>query len=766
MASENHCSSHAGHTHDQSHGCDGDAAIKLPPPTPAAETTRSIFDVEGLCCQSEARLIEDKLAGVAGIHHITVNIPAGTVSAYYLPELVNPTRIAESLTSIGMRARERRSLARARPTRGALSSPRFRTMAVGAVFVLLAALTHYLLELPTVAIGLFIAAILVGGVFVFRSAFIAARHKQFDISVLVTIAVVGAAAIGEWFEASTVIVLFAFAEWLEDVSMGRARQAITDLMELAPPVAIVRRGGHEVEVDVENVIVGDIVVVKPGSKIAVDGIIIAGKTDIDESPITGESVPVIKTVGATVYAGTMGGRGSIDVRTIHLASKSTLAHIIDAIEEARENQSTTERFIDRFARIYTPAVVGLAALVALIPPLFLGALWGEWFYRALVFLVIACPCALVISTPIATVAGLARAARQGILIKGGRYLEMLGKLQVIAFDKTGTLTTGRPTVTRVVAVDGVDETEVLDAAAFAEMRSEHHLGRAIIEEAHSRGIATDASRIVEFSAELGEGVDARRQAADGSEETLLVGTMSLLSRHHVELSDWLPSWQALEEKGQTVVGVARDNRFLGLIAIADIPRPHATEALERLRELGIKEIHLLTGDNPSSAGAVAAETGILANRVHAGLLPAHKVDKVRALTRTHGYVAMIGDGINDAPALAAASVGVAMGAAGTDVALESADVALMADDLSRLSDAINTGRRTLSIIKQNVVVAIGLKLIFLVLAAAGIATLWMAIIADMGASLLVIFNAMRLLRKTPEKTGDTKKKTPMSLSHG
>jgi len=716
-----------------------------------SQTQRSIFDVEGLCCQSEARLIEDKLAGMAGLDHITINIPAGTVSAYYRPELLAPSAITESLTSIGMRARERRSLIRARSTEHATRSPRFLTMIAGAALVLVAAIVRYGMGMPLASVFLFSAAIAVGGLFVFRSALVAARHKQFDISVLVTIAVIGAALIGEWFEAATVIILFAFAEWLEAMSMGRARKAIQDLMELAPPVATVRRDGKEIEIDVEEVRVGDIAIVRPGGKISVDGLIVEGRSDIDEAPITGESVPVIKTVGAAVYAGTMNGRGSLEIKTTQPAHKSTLAHIIDAIEDARENQSTTERFIDRFARIYTPIVVGLATLVALIPPLAFGQPGEEWFYRALVFLVIACPCALVISTPIATVAGLASAAREGILIKGGRFLEILGKLNAVAIDKTGTLTAGRPSVTSVVAVNADDEAMVLMTAAFAELRSEHHLGRAIIAEAHRRGIATAEAKLIDFQAELGEGVEARFYSDEGDPVQVAVGTLSLVNRHLGQHGPPSPeiegTWRELEAMGQTVVGVARQRVLLGLIALADVPRPQASRAIEDLKGMKLSEVHILTGDNPSSAALIAAQAGVAHHRVHAGLLPQDKVEKVRELSSSFGHVAMIGDGINDAPALAAATVGIAMGAAGTDAALESADVALMADDLTRLPEAIRIGRDTLRIIKQNIVVAVGLKIIFLALAAAGIATLWMAIVADMGASLIVIFNAMRLLKK-------------------
>ncbi len=734
--------------------------ITLPPAAARAlaevHSTRSVFDVEGLCCQSEARLIEEKLRELQGIFDIAINIPAGTVATYYRPELVTPARITASLNTIGIKARVRDSVVRTQPSATPFANARFATMGIGVVLLILASVARYALALDGPATALFASAIAIGGVFVFRAAFLAARHKQLDISVLMSIAVVGAVALGEWFEAATVVVLFAFAEWLEGLSMARARRAITDLMELAPPVATVRRGLHEVELSIDDVVVGDVVIVRPGAKIPVDGTVISGKSDVNEAPITGESLPAIKSEGSQVFAGTLNGRGSLEVHTDTPTSKSTLAHIIDAVEEARANQSSAERFIDRFARVYTPGVVILAALVAVIPPLLFAGLWQEWFYRALVFLVIACPCALVISTPIATVAGLARAARRGILIKGGRILELLGGLKAVAFDKTGTLTEGKPRVTAVVSAEGVDESELLALAAMAELRSEHHLAEAIVQEARRRELAIDDSRLGHFMAEIGEGVEAEVFVSLAQTPTQVrVGTRALLERAGVEQRALEQRWEALEAQAQTVVGISRDGQLIGLVAIADTVRPQAREALARLSALGLGEHHLLTGDNPATARAIAAEVGVGDAGVHARLLPQDKVEMVHRLTAAHGVVAMVGDGINDAPALAAASVGIAMGAAGADVALESADVALMSDDLNKIAEAVEIGRRTVAIIQQNIAIALGFKVVFLTLAMIGVATLWMAIVADMGASLLVIFNALRLLAREANTEGRT-----------
>ncbi len=729
-----------------------------PAPKSAArgETIRSIFDVEGLCCQSESRLIEEQLHGLDGIFELSINIPAGTLAVYYQPEAVSPTEISESIARVGMKASLRKSVLRAPAGTTTFANPRFITMALGVVLLVLASIAHLVASLSAAAVPLFIASILIGGAYVFRSAYNAVRLKQLDISVLMTIAVIGALGIGEWFEAATVVVLFAFAEWLEGMSMTRARRAISEMMELAPPTAVVLRGQTETEIPIDDVQIGDVVIVRPGAKVPVDGTVLSGKSDINEAPITGESVPALKSTGSPVFAGTLNGRGRLEIRTDQSPANSTLAKIIDTVEDARANQSSAERFIDRFARIYTPAVVAIAVLVTTIPPLFFAGAWETWFYRALVFLVIACPCALVISTPIATVAGLTRAARQGILLKGGRVLEQLSKIKAIAFDKTGTLTRGKPAVTSILAADGINNDLLLTIAAAAELHSEHHLGDAIVRTARSRNLAFDTAQIEHFTAEVGEGVEADirmpNDSPDATPAKIRVGTPALFERIGIDTSAFRAQWTALEEQAQTVVGVSRDAQFIGLIGIADTARPQAAAAIAGLAKIGIAAPYLLTGDNQATAHAVAREVGLNPDNVHARLLPQDKVNRIQELVQTHHAVAMVGDGINDAPALAAATVGIAMGAAGTDIALESADVALMSDDLRKIPESVHIARRTVAVIRQNVALALGLKIIFLALAIFGVATLWMAIAADMGASLLVIFNALRLLARDKNAT--------------
>ncbi len=742
-------------------GCSADGVEASAKGVDAGRHRRTVFDVTGLCCQSEVDLIEDALASVEGVEDYAVNIAAGTLAVYHDGDRARVEEVVKRLARVGLKAAARTTVGRRATAEEGPFSAHFWVIIAGVLFAAQGAWFRYGMEMMIASALAFATAIAVGGFFVFRQALAGVRRRQFNIPILVTIAVVGAGIIGEWFEAATVIILFAFAEWLESRSMARARREIGALMELAPQVAHrVGADGAVEEIAVEDVEVGDHLRVRPGGKIPVDGRIEEGRTEIDESTITGESVPVLKRAGDSVYSGTVNGAGVITFRATQPASRSTLAHIIDAIEEARENQSPTEQFIDRFARIYTPAVVAAAALVAVIPPLLFGAQWLDWIYRSLVFLVIACPCALVISTPIANVAGLARAARQGVLVKGGKYLEALGKLEAVAFDKTGTLTRGEPQVEEIRSVSGWSIRDILLAAARAEADSEHHVGRAIVSEARHRFEPADyIDRCREVEASVGEGIEAVIDAEDlgggtSRRRVARVGTPQWLARAGVEVGAEVDELLgALEEGGRTVVAVAVGEELVGLVALRDVPRAEAPEALERLRSRGISRTYVITGDNEATARQVGRELGLADEAISARLLPSQKVERIEELRRRHEAIAMVGDGVNDAPALAASSVGVAMGAAGTDVALESADVALMGDDLRRLGDAVDIGRRTTRVIYQNIAIALGLKAIFLVLAILGIATLWMAIVADMGASLIVIFNAIRLLRGRERKYG-------------
>jgi Cd2+/Zn2+-exporting ATPase len=555
--------------------------------------------------------------------------------------------------------------------------------------------------------------------------------------------------LGQWSEGAAVVFLFALAQLLEARAMERARASIRALMELAPSEALVRdaaQPGGARRVPVDDVRVGDVVMVRPGDKIPLDGRVVAGASHVNQAPVTGESLPAEKTIGDEVFAGTINGRGGLDVRVERVRADSTLARIIDLVERAQAQRAPSQTFVERFARVYTPAVLVLAAIVGLVPPL-LGAPWGAWIYRALVLLVIACPCALVISTPVSIVSALSAAARKGVLIKGGARLERLAQVHCVAFDKTGTLTSGALRVVDVVALDGahlrqgyggqVTAARVLQLAASLELRSEHPIGAAIVARAREDGVAF--APVDGFQALPGLGAEA---VVDGS--PLVLGSHRLFEERGLCTDALHARLAAMPSDGRTTVIVGA-GAPLGVIAVADTPRAAARDALQLLRAQGVTHVALLTGDHEAAARSVAAAVGV--DEVRAGLLPADKVDAVTALRARHGAIAMVGDGINDAPALAAADVGIAMGVAGSGAALETADVALMADELLRIPYALRLSRATARNIRANIVFSIGLKAAFMILAVFGMATLWMAVVADMGASLIVIANALRLLRE-------------------
>ena len=590
---------------------------------------------------------------------------------------------------------------------------------------------------PLAARLLYLLAMVAGGWFVLPKAWHAARSLRPDMNLLMAVAVTGAVLIGEWFEGATVALLFGLSHVLESWSVGRARRAVEALLDLSPSTVRVRDGGAEREIAASEARPGMVFVVRPGERIALDGEVVAGGSHVDQAPITGESVPAAKQAGDEVFAGTINGPGALEVRSTREAGDTTLARIIRLVEEAQARRSPAERWVDRFARVYTPAVIALALAVFLLPPLLTGAAWSEWLYRALVLLVIACPCALVISTPVSVVASLAGAARAGVLIKGGAFIETPARLRALAFDKTGTLTEGRFAVVEVVPLDGHDEEALLARAAALEVRSEHPLARAIVADAEARGVAFSPAE--GFQALEGRGATG---SIDG--KAYWVGSHRYLEERGQETPEIHRRLEAISGAGRTVVVVGNDDHVCGLLGVADAVRSEAAAAVAELRRLGIEHLVLLTGDNAPTAAAVAAEIGI--EEVRAELLPQDKVAAIEELVGRYGSVGMVGDGINDAPALASSSLGIAMGAAGSDAAIETADVALMADDLRRLPWLVRHSRRTLRTIRQNIAFALGVKVVVFALAVAGIATLWLAIAADMGASLLVIGNGLRLLR--------------------
>ena len=591
---------------------------------------------------------------------------------------------------------------------------------------------------PLVAIALYTLGILAGVWHVLRKAWHSAIGLRPDMNLLMTIAVIGAAAIGQWFEATTVAFLFSVSLLLESWSVGRARRAVAALMGLAPPTARLRDANrNEKEVPPEEVSVGAIFVVRPAERVPLDGRVVRGTSDVNQAPITGESVPAPKSPGNEIFAGTINGDGVLEIECTKPASDTTLARIIRMVGEAQSRRAPSEKWVEKFARVYTPGVMALAAVVLVLPPLLLGGAWPDWLYRSLVLLVIACPCALVISTPITVVAALASAARNGVLIKGGVYIEEPARLRAIAMDKTGTLTEGKPSVVDVVPMSGHDETELFQRVAALESHSNHPLARAIVAAAHERGI-----RIPDVDGfEIIQGKGATGRIAGTAYWT---GSHRYLENREQETPDVHDRLEAMQRAGRTVVVVGNDSHVCGFVTLTDSLRPNAVETLKRLRDTGIENLVMLTGDNQGTARVIAGEAGI--DEVHAELLPEDKVKAVESLVAKYGRVAMVGDGVNDAPALGRASLGIAMGAAGSDAAIETADIALMSDDLAKLPWLIGHSRRTLAIIRQNITFSLSVKALFVVLTFAGFASLWAAISADMGASLLVIFNGLRLLR--------------------
>ena len=697
----------------------------------------SVFRIDGMHCHEEVAILERRLKPLPGLEDVSADVIGQRLRVKYDAARLDASAIADAVAQTGMRA----WLEHEEPVGlSAGATARRQALVIVSGLTLAAGLAGRWLGLPALpAVALFALSVVSGGIHTARRAFSAARAFSLDINVLMLIAVVGAMAIGEWAEAATVIFLFALAQFLETRSMERARHAISALMDLAPSEAWVRRGGEEQRVPVDEVAPGEIMVIRPGEKIALDGEVIGGESAVNQAPITGESVPVVKRARShdEVFAGTINGRGALEVRVTRLRRDTTMARIINLVEVAQAQRAPSQTFVERFARYYTPAVIVLAAAVAIVPPVFAGQPFASWFYRALVLLVISCPCALVISTPVSIVSALAAAAREGVLIKGGVHLERTARVRCVAFDKTGTLTIGRPEVVEVVPVNGAGPAEILRIAAALESRSEHPIGEAIVRRAAAEGIT--ASIGDRFQALPGRGAEAR---VDG--ETAVIGNHRLFEERGLCTPAIDAELDRLAASGRTAVLLARRQKTIGVIGVGDAIRDAGRDAIALLRQQGVERVVMLTGDNARAARAIAQALAI--DEFRAELLPEDKVAAVLALKTRHGTVAMVGDGVNDAPALAAADVGIAMGVAGTDAALETADIALMADDLLKLPFAFRLSRRTLRNIKTNIAVAIGLKAAFLVLGVAGLATLWMAVVADMGASLLVIANGLRLLR--------------------
>lgn len=726
-------------------------------------TEQVSYKVHGLDCPDEVAILRRELEPRPGVQALDFDILNARMTVSYDPEEVAPDAIVNAVAATGMKAVpwERRT----DPLAESYWQRRGRLIMACASGVLLVAgfLSHWILHsslldalaagghgeeehlFPLISILLYLGAIVTGGWFVAPKAAAAARKLQPDMNFLMVVAAIGAAVLGEWLEAATVTFLFGVSLLLEQWSVGRARRAITALMDLSPTLArlVCPHHGDLHEKPVEEVPVGVTALVRPGEKIPLDGVVTKGNSTVNQAPITGESIPVPKGPGDEVFAGTINEDGALEFKVTKLANDTTLARIIHLVQEAQSRRAASEQWVEKFARYYTPAMIALAAAIVLVPPLIFSASWLEWLYRGLVILVIACPCALVISTPVSIVSGLTAAARNGVLIKGGMYLEVAAHLRAIALDKTGTLTYGHPEVQEVVPFNRHTPSELLERAAALEAHSEHPLARAIQRRAESEGLAVGPAE--GFRAVKGKGAEAEING-----RPFWIGSHRFMHEKGQETPAVHDRAEELEDAGHSVVAVGNDEHVCGLITIADGTRDQAPEAVRALKRVGMRKIVMLTGDNEGTARAVARLTGV--DEYRAELLPEDKVAAVESLVSEFGHVAMIGDGVNDAPAMAAATLGVAMGAIGTDAAIETADVALMSDDLSRLPWLIQHARRTLRTIKQNIAFALGLKLLFIVLTLFGLASLWMAIAADTGASLLVIFNGLRLLHGKREAT--------------
>lgn len=729
-------SAHDDHGHNHASAPCGPAPTALPDlpaPEAVAGGMRTPIRILQMDCPTEEALIRQALGHLPSVRHLEFNLMQRVLTVVHAPEALDT--VLEAVRSLGFQPEV---LTAGQPVTAAVTPPKpWWPLAVAGAAAIAAEAVSWrgLPEWLTAALALL--AVASCGLTTYRKGWVALRHGNLNINALMSIAVTGALALRQWPEAAMVMVLFTVAELIEAKSLDRARHAIAGLMKLAPEIATVQQAdGTWRDTAATAVTVGSLVRVKPGERIGLDGTIVQGRSTVNQAPITGESLPVDKGPGDAVFAGTINASGAFDYRVTAAANNTTLARIIHAVEEAQGAKAPTQRFVDQFARVYTPIVFAMALLVAMVPPLLMGGIWHDWIYKALVLLVIACPCALVISTPVTIVSGLAAAARHGILIKGGVYLEEGRKLVWLALDKTGTITHGKPVQTEFELRAEVDPALCRRLAASLAGRSDHPVSQAVAQAADRDGVTRES--VEAFEALPGRGVRG-----------VIGGQAYSLGNHRLvhELGRCTPELEArldtLERQGKTVVLLVDDRQVLALFAVADTVKDSSRAAIAELHQLGVKTV-MLTGDNPHTAEAIAQQVGI--DQARGNQLPDDKLKAVETFA-AEGPVGMVGDGINDAPALARADIGFAMGAMGTDTAIETADVALMDDDLRKLPAFIRLSRATHAVLVQNIVLALGLKAVFLVLTLMGLGSMWMAVFADVGASLLVVGNGLRLLRK-------------------
>lgn len=718
------------------HGCSSKTSVKVTKEVPL-DATMSLFKVSGMDCADEIAAIQSSLA-IDGVYSVEANLMASTVQVAHA-DTISKQQIAGKINKSGVRVVEDGKKSSAVPL------SRIVLVSLSGILVTLGFVLQYgfssLLEYSNAA---FVGAILLGGVLIYPKAFRALKKLSLEMNVLMSVAVLGALYLREYSEAATVVFLFALSELLEAFSVVRARRAIQEVLNLTPKTAFKKNASGELEsVEVSDLKAGDVVVVRAGDLLPIDGIVITGDSKVNQAPLTGESKPVDKAVGDSVFAGTINLSGLLEVRANHTIQESKVSQIIRMVEDAQKSKAPSQSFVDQFARIYTPVVFIFAILIMVVPPVLFAGAWDVWIYKALVLLVIACPCALVISTPVSIVSGLTAMARNGVLVKGGLYLEALGKLQAVAVDKTGTITEGVP---RVVSVkhwaDSVSEFEALQIAASIETVSTHPLAKAIVTQAQGMGI--ELKTIENVQTVVARGIFATIEGHD-----YFLGNHKFAHELGVcspEVESYL---QSLEEQALSVVIVGHkphagcEGEVLAILGVGDRIRENAKDSIESLHRVGCRAVVMLSGDNAKTVRAISDRVGI--DEAYGELLPDGKVEKIGELVERYKHVGMVGDGINDAPALARSSVGIAMGAIGTDAAIETADVALMNDDLSQLAKAIALGKRVLGIIRFNIAFALVLKAVFLLLALSGYSSMWMAIAADTGATLLVILNSLRLL---------------------
>lgn len=698
--------------------------------------TEKTYRIEGLSCTNCAGKFEKNVKQLPGVTSATVNFGASKISVEGQTTIEELEEAGAFENLIIRDDQENDEQVRSKES----FIKRNIALIISLGFILVAVISQLSLgEDHLLTKALYILAIIIGGFDLFKEGFSDLIKLDFSMESLMTIAIIGAAFIGEWAEGSIVVILFAISEALERFSMDKARQSIRSLMDIAPKEALIRRNNVEQLVSVDKIDIDDIMIIKPGQKIAMDGLVINGHSSVNQAAITGESVPVEKQLDDEVFAGTLNEEGVLEVKVTKKVTDTTIAKIIHLVEEAQGERAPAQAFVDKFAKYYTPFIIIMALLIVVVPPLFFGGDWNKWLYQGLSILVVGCPCSLVISPPVSIVSAIGNAAKNGVLVKGGVYLEEIGHLRAIAFDKTGTLTKGKPVVTDFIATSSETDINYLSIISSLESLSQHPLASAILNEADKTNVDYKSIQIEDFQSITGKGLTGIHQNI-----RYYIGSPKLFSASVIEETAVKVQYRQFQEQGKTAMYFGTDEQILGVIAVADEVRDSSAAVISELHKLSIEHTIMLTGDNTKTAESIGKQLGV--TEIKGDLMPQEKLDSIKALRTTYNKVAMVGDGINDAPALAASTVGIAMGGAGTDTALETADVALMGDDLQKLPFIVRLSRQTLKVIKQNITFSLGIKLLALLLVIPGWLTLWIAIVADMGATLLVTLNGLRLMK--------------------